>query len=107
MKNRTCGNRTIIGIFCIILAVAVMFGISPIINRMAAGKSTVCQVNKVITQGTIITADDVIKVEIGTFGVADGFIKDETQLVGKYAKSNIYPNINIYPMMISDKADSA
>lgn len=107
MKNRTCGNRTIIGIFCIILAVAVMFGISPIINRMAAGKSTVCQVNKVITQGTIITADDVIKVEIGTFGVADGLIKEETQLIGKYAKSDIYPNINIHPMMISGKADSA
>ncbi|OGO91722.1 MAG: hypothetical protein A2Y17_13245 [Clostridiales bacterium GWF2_38_85] len=100
-------NRTIIGIFCIFLAVAVMFGISPIVNRMAAGKTTVYQVSKMVEQGKMIAKEDVTKVEIGSSGVKTGYIKDESQLVGKYAKSDIYPNINIYPEMISDKADSA
>lgn len=100
-------NRTIVGIFCIFLAVAVMFGISPIVNRMAAGKTTVYQVGKMVEQGKMITKEDVAKVEIGSSGVKPGFIKDENQLVGRYAKSDIYPNINIYPEMISDKADSA
>ena len=100
-------NRTILGVLCIILAIAVMFGVSPIINRVTSGKITVCQVNRMIEQGQIITAEDIVKVEIGSFGVKDGVIKDDKLLVGKYAKSDIYPNINIHPEMISDKADSA
>lgn len=100
-------NRTILGIVCIILAAVVMFGVSPVINRMVAEKLTVCQVNKDIKQGHVITATDVTKVEIGGYGVKGGVIKDENQLVGKYAKSDIYPNINLYPDMVTEKADSA
>ena len=29
-------NRTILGVLCIILAIAVMFGVSPIINRVTS-----------------------------------------------------------------------
>ena len=100
-------NRTVLGILCIILAIGLMFGVSPFINRITSGKITVCQVNRKISQGQMITVDDIVKVEIGSYGVKEGVIKNEEQLVGKYAKSDIYPNINIYPEMISDKADSA
>ena len=100
-------NRTIIGIICIILAATVIFGVSPIINKMASGKMQVVQVTKKIEQGQVITAEDIAKVEIGSYGVKDGVIKDEKQLVGKFAVSNIFPNINIYPVMLSDTADSA
>jgi pilus assembly protein CpaB len=79
-------NRTIIGIICVILAVTVMFGVSPIVNKMASGKMQVVQVTKKIEQGQLITSEDITKVEIGSYGV---------------------PNINIYPVMISDTADSA
>lgn len=100
-------NRTIIGIICVILAVTVMFGVSPIINKMASGKMQVVQVINKIEQGQIITAEDITKVEIGSYGVKDGVIKDEKQIVGKFAVSAIVPNINIYPVMLSDTADSA
>lgn len=100
-------NRTIIGIICVILAVTVMFGVSPIVNKMASGKMQVVQVTKKIEQGQVITAEDITKVEIGSYGVKDGVIKDEKQIVGKFAVSAIVPNINIYPVMISDTADSA
>jgi pilus assembly protein CpaB len=100
-------NRTVSGILCIILSFGVMFGVSPFINRITSEKITVCQVNRKISQGQMITVDDIVKVEIGSYGVKEEVIKNEEQLVGKYAKSDIYPNINIYPEMISDKADSA
>ena len=100
-------NRTIIGIICVILAVTVMFGVSPIVNKMASGKMQIVQVTKKIEQGQIITAEDITKVEIGSYGVKDGVIKDEKQIVGKFAVSAIVPNINIYPVMLSDTADSA
>ena len=100
-------NRTIIGIICVILAITVMFGVSPIVNKMALGKMQVVQVAKKIEQGQVITAEDITKVEIGSYGVKDGVIKDEKQIVGKFAVSAIVPNINIYPVMLSDTADSA
>ena len=100
-------NRTIIGIICVILSITVMFGISPIVNRMASGKMQVVQVTKHIEQGQVITAKDITKVEIGSYGVKDGVIKDEKQIVGKFAASAIAPNINIYPEMLSNTADSA
>lgn len=100
-------NRTIIGIICVILAVTVMFGVSPIVNKMASGKMQIVQVTKKIEQGQVITAEDITKVEIGSYGVKDGVINDEKQIVGKFAVSAIVPNINIYPVMLSDTADSA
>jgi pilus assembly protein CpaB len=100
-------NRTIIGTICIILAVTVMFGISPIVNKMASGKMQVVQVTKRIEQGQVITAKDITKVEIGSYGIKDGTIKDEKKIVGKFAASAIVPNINIYPEMLSNTADSA
>ena len=106
MKNKI-QNRTLIGIICIVLAVALMFGVSPLIGKMVSEKVDIYQVNKTIEQGQLIHADDVVKTTIGAFGVADGYITEENQLVGKYAKSDIYPNINIYPEMVSNKADSA
>lgn len=100
-------NRTVLGLFCIVLAVAVMFGVTPIVAKMSAGKTTVVQVNNTISQGKMITLDDIVKVEIGSYGVSDAVIHDEKQVVGKYAKSDIYGSINITAAMLSDTADSA
>ena len=100
-------NRTVLGLFCIVLAVAVMFGVTPIVAKMSAGKIAVVQVNKTIAQGKAITPDDIVKVEIGSYGVPDTVIRDEKQVVGKYAKTDIYSGINISSAMVSDTADSA
>ena len=78
-------NRTIIGILGIALAVAVMFGITPLVNSVPSGKIEVLQVVRRIEPGQRITDEDIIKVQIGSFGVKDTAIKDENQLIGKYA----------------------
>lgn len=100
-------NRTLLGLFCIVLAVAVTFGVTPIVSKMSAGKIVVVQVKETIMQGNVITADDIVEVEIGRFGVSDMVIRDEKQVVGKYAKTDLYSHINITPAMLSDNADSA
>lgn len=100
-------NRTIIGIVCVVLAGAVMFGIAPLVNTVTSGKIEVVQVVKRIEQGQLITAKDVTKVRIGSLGVRDTVIKDEKQVVGKYAAGTIVPDNCIYPEMISDDSDSA
>ena len=100
-------NRTIIGIVCMALAVAVMFGIAPLVNSVSSGKVEVVQVTRRIEQGQIIKAEDVTKVTVGSLGVRDTAIKDTNQIVGKYAAGAIVPNNCIYPDMISDDSDSA
>ena len=100
-------NRTIIGVVCIILSVTVMFGISPILNKMASKKIEVVQLSKKVEQGEKITADDIVKVTIGSFGVNESVIKDEKQIIGKYAGSDIIPNVNIYPEMLTETLDNA
>lgn len=100
-------NRTIIGILCIVLAVAVMFGITPLVNTVASGKTGVIQVVKRIEPGQRITAEDITKVQIGSFGIKDTAIKDEKQIVGKYAAVTIMPDNCVYPDMVTDDSNSA
>ena len=100
-------NRTIIGIVCIVLAVAVMFGIAPLVNKVSSGTIKVVQVVKRIEQGGIITAESVKTTEVGKLGISENVIKDQKQVIGKYATATLMPNNNIYPEMVSDKADSA
>ena len=100
-------NRTIIGIVCVALAAVMMFGITPLVNTVSSGKIEVAQVVRRIEQGQLITAEDVTKVQIGSLGVRDTVIKDEKQVVGKYAAVTIVPNNCIYLEMVSDDSDSA
>lgn len=100
-------NRTIIGILCIVLAVAIMFGLAPLMNSVASGKIEVVQVVGRIDPGQLITEENIKVVQIGSFGIKDTAIKDKNQVVGKYAAVTLVPDNCIYPDMVSDDSDSA
>lgn len=68
-------NRTILGIVCIVLAVAVMFGAAPLVNTLTAGKVEIVRFSRDVPQGTRITADDVAVVEVGKTGLQDNAVK--------------------------------
>lgn len=99
-------NRTIIGIVCIALALVLMFALSPIVSHLSAGKITVVQLNKPIAEGSRITQNDVVQVEIGKHGVS-GAILDAKEVVGKYATADLFPNCNLTPAMLTSQADNA
>ena len=48
MKNkmRITGNRTVIGMICIVLALGITFGIAPLVNRFTDRKVEVVQVKQ-------------------------------------------------------------
>lgn len=52
------GNRTVIGIICIVMALAICFGVAPLVNRLADRKANVVRVRTDIVKGQVITADD-------------------------------------------------
>ncbi len=83
-------NRTVIGIICIVLAVAVTFGVAPMVNRMMGDTTTVIRLSANIRQGAQITAEQIETVEVKTDTIPTGIITQKTQVIGKYAASALY-----------------
>lgn len=97
-------NRTIIGIITFILAIAVVFGVSPIVNKLSVEKIDVVQVNKRVTEGTRLTAADLVIVSVGKAGLPGSVITDEKAVINKYATTDLYPGVSLIQEMITDTA---
>ena len=76
--SHTLGNRTVIGIICIVVALAICFGIAPLVNRLSDGKTKIVR----------LTADIEVA-DVGSYNLPTGVIKDKAQVVGKCALSNL------------------
>lgn len=100
-------NRTLIGVVCIILAVAVTFGVSPLVNKISEGKTKVVVLSKDITEGVEITDKDVSIVEIAKAALPEKFITDKNAVVGKYANSTLYKGDVVTENKISDVANTS
>lgn len=100
-------NRTILGIVCIVLAVAVMFGAAPLVNTLTAGKVEIVRVSRDVPQGTRITAEDVALVEVGKAGLQDNAVKELEAVVGKYAACDVKAGANVLSSYLADTADTA
>lgn len=100
-------NRTILGIICIVLAAAVMFGVAPLVNQLAANKTNVVRVTADMIQGKMITAEDISIVEVGKTGLQKNAVSDIKTVIGKYATCDIKAGTNILTSHLSDIADSA
>ena len=89
-KMRITGNRTVIGIICIVLALGITFGIAPLVNRFTDRKVEVVQVKQDVERGHLITEDDVELVKVGALNLSDRTVKNRKYVVGKYAATNLY-----------------
>ena len=49
------GNRTVIGIICIVVALAICFGIAPLVNRLSDGKTKIVRLTRDISAGARTT----------------------------------------------------
>lgn len=100
-------NRTAIGIVCIILAVVITFGVSPMINKMTEGKTQVVVLSKDIAKGARIADGDLTTVELSQNGIPDKAVKDKKDIVGKYANSELYKGDIATAVKFSDNANSS
>ncbi|HZJ78573.1 MAG TPA: SAF domain-containing protein [Clostridia bacterium] len=83
-------NRTVIGIICMILAVAITFGVAPMVNRMMGDTTTVIRLSVNIKQGAQITAEQIETAEVKTDTLPTGVITQKSEVIGKYAVSALY-----------------
>lgn len=82
-------NRTVIGVLCILLALIICFGITPIFSRSASEKTEIVRVTKDIREGDEITAEMVQTVEVGAYNLPQNLMTDKKEVVGKYATADL------------------
>lgn len=82
-------NRTVIGVLCILLALIICFGVTPLFNRSASEKTEIVRVTKDIKEGNEITAEMVQTVEVGAYNLPQNLMTDKKEVVGKYATADL------------------
>ena len=95
-------NRTIIGITCIVVALVICFGLTPMYNSAITAKTEMVRVSKDILKGEVITKDMLQVVEIGEYNLPDNIIRDKENIIGKYANSDIYKGDYLMVNKLSD-----
>lgn len=106
-KIRISGNRTIIGIICIVLALLITFGVAPLVNRLADQKVNIVRLRNDVERGHIITAEDIEIAKVGAYNLPDNVIKDGNAVVGKYAATDLYAGDYLFYNKLSTESKSA
>ncbi|MCM1365459.1 MAG: Flp pilus assembly protein CpaB [Faecalibacterium sp.] len=100
-------NRTVIGIICIILAVAITFGISPMVNKMTEGKTEVITFSKNLGKGTQITEADIVVTSLLKSGLPEKAITNTKEIIGKYTNSDVYKGDVATSAKLADDANAS
>ena len=82
-------NRTVIGVLCILLALIICFGVTPLFSRSASEKTDIVRVTQDIKEGDEITAEMVQTVEVGAYNLPQNLMTDKKEVVGKYATADL------------------
>lgn len=82
-------NRTAVGVLCIVVSLAICFGITPLFNRSISQKTEIVRVTKDIKVGDEITKDMVQIVEVGGYNLPENIIKTTDTVIGTYATADL------------------
>lgn len=82
-------NRTVVGVFCILLSLLICFCVTPLFNSAVSEKAEIVRVVKEIKAGDEIKADMVQTAEVGGYGLPDNVIRQTDTVVGKYAAADL------------------
>lgn len=105
--SHSLGNRTVIGIVCIVVALAICFGIAPLVNRLSDGKTEIVRLVKDVPAGATITEADIEVVEVGSYNLPSNVITDKTQVVGKCALVGLTVGDHLLPSKLGDVLNDA
>ncbi len=82
---RLLRNRTVLGVLCILLSLAICFGITPLFNSAVSEKTTIVRVISDIKTGDAITAEMLEEVEVGGYNLPENVIRTAETAVSSFA----------------------
>lgn len=102
-------NRTLIGILCMVVAVAIVFVVAPLVNRATNGTREHIRLAAEVAEGEQITADKLEVVTVWGDSVPVGAINAAKDIVGKYANRLLHPGEYLfdYDLALTDKTSEA
>lgn len=100
-------NRTILAAICIVLAIVMIFVVSPLVTKLTTDSMDVIRLSKNMTRGTQITAEHLEVVSVKRDTVPSGVINDANLIIGQYAATDLYAGDYVTKAKIGDEATSA
>lgn len=101
MKN-LLKNRIVIGLLCIIIALIICFGLTPMFNNALTSKVELVRVTTEIKKGDQITAGMITTVETGGYNLPSDVVYKKDDVIGKYANADLYKGDYILKRKLSD-----
>lgn len=83
-------NRTILGVICTVLALVIMFVVAPYFNAISSNDVECIRLKTDVLRGTQITAAHLEVVSVPSYAIPTGAYKSASEIVGKYATSQLY-----------------
>lgn len=105
--GKKIGNRTVIGMVCILVAFAVCFGVAPLVNGMSDAQTEIVRVVQTVTKGSQITNGDVEVVRVGAYNLPSSVFKTKEDVIGKYATGDLYPGEYLLPANLTTDVSTA
>lgn len=97
-------NRTFLGVAGIILALAICFGVAPVLNAAAGKEVSIVRIKKDVPKGTKLTADMIQDVKVGGYNLPDNVQESDSAVLGKYTLAALQSGDYILSTKVSDKA---
>lgn len=82
-------NRAVVGVLCILLSLLICFGLTPLFTKSTSQKTEIVRVVQPIRAGDEITKGMVKTVEVGGFGLPDDVLRQQENVLGKYATADL------------------
>ena len=105
--GKKVGNRTVIGIVCILVAFVVCFLLLPMMSRSSSEQMEIVRVKQVIIKGSVIGEGDIEVVSVGAYNLPSSVLKKKDDVVGKYARGDMYPGEYLLPSKLTSDIGTA
>ena len=100
-------NRTVFGLICMAVAIAVTFLVTPLVTKLSTDTVSVPRLSTNVTRGAKITENVLEMASVKKDTLPEGVITDPRSIVGLYASANLFSGDYLTPAKLSLSSNTA